>query len=427
VLIRSIPAPKEVRYAALGPERTLLAISDGTTRTVIVNALTGEGRHVLDQPSAVTSLRFGPAARTLAVGGSDGSVRLWRVSTGEHRATLRFGHVGRITDIAFSPRATLVATASADGTARVWRVGSAQPVSVLPAHENVVNDVDFSRDGSFVVTAGKDGTARTWRATNGESLATLRGHGDSVAAATFLPSGDRVVTAGADDTIRLWNVVRQPKLRVVRSFSKPVERVRFAGHEIEATVDGRIHVLEASGQELRQRGSGTEPVERAPDGARVTIKGKTAIVHRPDGRELVLGGHRDALTSARFSPDGRLVVTASRDSDAIVWDARRGTLRRKLLGHFSVVSDARFSPDGRWIITAGPGKAGLWDASTGALVYFLQGHKGKLLSAAFDRTSRVVVTGGVDGTVRTWRCDICGRVDELVPVARARLAAIAGD
>jgi len=235
------------------------------------------------------------------------------------------------------------------------------------------------------------------------------------------------VTAGADGTIRLWNVVRQPRLRTVHSFSTPVEGVRFAGREIEATVDGRIHVLDASGQELRQRDAGPKPVERAPDGATVTIKGKTAIVHRPDGRELVLEGHRDAVTSARFSSDGRLIVTASRDHDAIVWDARRGTRVRRLLGHFSTVSDARFSPDGRWIVTAGPGKAGVWDAASGALVYFLQGNEDILLSAAFDATSRVIVTGGRDGSVRTWRCDICGRVDELIRVGHARLAAVARD
>jgi len=425
-LVASIAAPKTIRYAALGPERTLLAISDGSRRTVIVNALNGEGRHVLEQPSAVTALRFGPAARTLAVGGSDGSVRLWRVSTGEHRATLRFGHVGHVRDIAFSLRSTLLATASTDGTARVWRVGSAQPVSVLPGHENFVNDVDFSSNGSFVVTAGKDGTARVWRAENGESIATLRGHGDSVSAAAFLPGDRRVVTAGVEGTVRIWDSVRQPPLRLVRAFKLPVTRVRFARGGFEAdTADGRLHVLSNDGQELAQREADEPAAERSPDGATLRIEGKTAVVRRPDGRELILRGHLDVVTSAHFSPDGAYVVTASRDHDPIVWDARRGVAVRKLLGHFAIVSDARFSPDGRWIVTAGPGKPGLWDASTGELIYLLQGHKGILLSVAFDATSRRIVTGGSDGTVQTYRCTICGHADELIALARARLAAAA--
>ena len=427
-LVGSIAAPKTIRLAALGPERTLLAISDGSRRAVIVNAVNGEARHVVEQPSSVTAMRFGPAARTLAVGGSDGSVRMWRVSTGEPRGVLRFGHVGHVSDIAFSPRATLLATASTDGTARVWRVGSAQPVSVLPGHENYVNDVDFSANGRFVVTAGKDGTGRVWRGENAEAIAALQGHGDSVEAASFLTGDRRVVTSGGDGTLRIWDTVKQPPLRLVRSFRRPVTRVRFAGGGFEAETDnGRVHVLSAEGDEVGQRASKPPGIERSADGSTVTIEGKTAVLRRPDGRELVLRGHLDKVTSAHFSAHGQFVVTASRDHVPIVWDARSGVELHKLLGHFAIVSDARFSPDGRWIVTAGPEKVGLWDARTSELIYLLQGHDDIVLSAGFDSSSRRILTGGRDGTVRTYRCTICGHLDELMPLARARLGAAAQD
>jgi WD40 repeat protein len=371
----------------------------------------------------VTSLRFGPAARTLAVGGKDGTIHLWRVSTGEQRGLLG-GHAGHVRDIAFSPRATLLATASTDGTARVWRVGSGELVSVLPGHENFVNDVEFSANGSFVVTTGRDGTARVWRAENGETIVTLRGHADEVDAAAFLPGDRRVVTAGVEGTVRVWDSVKQPPLRLVRSLGKPVTRVGFAGDGFEAvTEDGRLHVLSADGAERAQRRAKQPGVERAPDGSTLRIEGKTVVIRRPNGRELILRGHRDVVTAARFSPDGAHVVTASRDHVPIVWDASSGVAVRKLHAHFGTVSDAQFSPDGRWIVTAGPGKPGLWDASTGELIYLLQGHQDILLSAAFDPTSRRIVTGGRDGTVRTYRCTICGHLDELIPLARARLVA----
>ena len=418
-----IPAPDSIRHGALSAGGTFVAVSDGTRRTIVLNALTGEARYELDQPSAVTALRFGPAGRTLAVGGSDGSTRLWSVASGTLRNTLRFGHVGHVTDIAFSPRATLLATASTDGTARVWRVGSGEPVSVLPGHENYVHDVTFSPDGSFVATAGRDGTARVWRAANGEAIATLHGHGDRVLAAGFLPGGRRVVTAGVDDSVRVWDSVRQPYLSLVARLGQPVERVDVVDGRIEAiTSDGRLHRLAFDGSRLGDGPAPVRPPLRSADGATVRIEGKTAVITRPDGRELVLRGHTDLVTSADFSPDGRLLVTASRDHDPIVWDARRGSEIRRLLGHFAVVSDARFSPDGRWIVTAGPGKPGLWEVASGELIYLFQGHVDVLLSATFDATSRRIVTGGRDGTVQTYRCTICGRADELTRLARARLA-----
>ncbi len=47
----------------------------------------------------------------------------------------------------------------------------------------------------------------------------------------------------------------------------------------------------------------------------------TARVWPADGKgqEIVLRGHRGAVTSAAFSPDGSHVVTASRDGTARYW------------------------------------------------------------------------------------------------------------
>ena len=52
-----------------------------------------------------------------------------------------------------------------------------------------------------------------------------------------------------------------------------------------------------------------------------------------NGAELLtLKGHNSEISSARFSPDGGRIVTASRDNTAKVWDAQSGaevvTLRR---------------------------------------------------------------------------------------------------
>ncbi len=90
--------------------------------------------------------------------------------------------------------------------------------------------------------------------------------------------------------------------------------------------------------------------------------------------------------------------------------------------HFAIVSDARFSPDGRWIATAGPVTSALVSAETGKLAFYLRGHAGKLTSVAFAPDGKRIATGGVDGTVRLYRCEICGGVHALLSLADARLA-----
>jgi WD40 repeat protein len=127
--------------------------------------------------------------------------------------------------------------------------------------------------------------------------------------------------------------------------------------------------------------------------------------------------------SVAFSPDGATVVTASSDGTARIWDARTGELLHILRGHFGVVTDASFSPDGQWIVTAGPSTAALWTAATGERLFYLRGHAGRLTSASFDPTGTILLTSGLDGTVRTYPCDVCKSGPALLAAARARLAA----
>lgn len=423
VVTGELRLPETFRIAAIGPKGTLVAVSDGTRRVVIVNALTGDARYVLEQRSSVTSLAFGPGARILASGGKDGTARLWRLSTGRQFAVLG-GHASWVTAVAFSPRATFVATASRDGTGRVWAIGEAQPVSVLAGHTNPLTDISFSPDGEMVATASSDRTARVWKASTGAGLSILAGHSEAVTGARF-PNDSDVITGSRDGTLRRWYIVSAPRLELVTDLPRAVARARFVTRRrIEAvTVDGARVLLTRGGRTLeRGRAPLTEPA-RSRSGATAVIEKTVVLVRRPDGRVLRLLGHTGPVMSVRFSRDGQRVVTASRDNDARVWDARSGTPLLTLRGHFGAVRDASFSPDGRWIVTAGPQTAALWDAGTGARLFFLAGHLRPLTTASFDESGTLIVTGDLDGVVRWYSCEICVRGPQLLRLAEQRLRA----
>ena len=107
------------------------------------------------------------------------------------------GHDGQVLDVAITASGTEVATASTDGTARIWSVSSGQLEAPLFGHTRFVRTVDFSPNGLSVVTASDDGTARTW-ALNGRRLHdTRRTHG-YVLDARFSPDGFTVMTGGED-------------------------------------------------------------------------------------------------------------------------------------------------------------------------------------------------------------------------------------
>ena len=72
-----------------------------------------------------------------------------------------------------------------------------------------------------------------------------------------------------------------------------------------------------------------------------------------------------AMYSAAFSPDGRRVVTASKDNTARIWDAETYQQIAVLAGHEGILYSALFSPDGRRVLTASwDNTARIWDAET---------------------------------------------------------------
>jgi WD40 repeat protein len=298
------------------------------------------------------------------------------------------GNQGEVLDVAISPDGTSVVSASTDGTARVWDTGTESLQGYLYGHANYVDAVDFSPDGTAIVTASLDRTAQTWRP-NGQQVATLAGHGGTVTDAVFLPDGYAVVTAGEDGTVRVWDAGTRP------DFAEDA----VTPPEPPATTT------------------------TSPDGdTTATASGNDVLLERADGTTSNLTGHRLKVTSVAFSPDGTRLLSASRDHDVILWDVATGKQLRVLRGHFGTVSDARFSPDGRWIVTAGPRTVGLWWGSEGELVRLLTGPPGPFTAVSFLPGSRTIVASSAGDVVSAYDCRICGEIPDLLTLADERLA-----
>jgi len=66
-----------------------------------------------------------------------------------------------------------------------------------------------------------------------------------------------------------------------------------------------------------------------------------------------------------FSPDGRRIITGSRDQTAKIWEAASGGELLTLSGHTAYIAFVAFSPDGQRVITAsGDQTAKAWKAAT---------------------------------------------------------------
>ena len=236
----------------------------------------------------------------------------------------------------------------------------------LTGHTKTISDMAYSPDGLLLATAGHDGTARLWHPATGRCLHTLTGHDivihgvrdTGVHGVAFSPDGRLLATGGDDGTARLWDP--------------------------------------ATGRCLRTLTGHTETDWGLAFGKKTLF---TAITGNEDVRILTGPG---VVMGVAFSPDGRLLATASRDKTARLWDPATGDCLRTLTGHTSTIAEVTFSPDGRLLATASRDEtARLWDPATGECLRTLD-HDNELLGVAFSPDGRLLATVGTYGTALLW-------------------------
>ena len=124
-------------------------------------------------------------------------------------------------------------------------------------------------------------------------------------------------------------------------------------------------------------------------------------------------GHLGEVRDARFSPDGKYLVTVS-DYNLVnqttLWELEGGQWREKvILKHSTWVTAVRncFSPDGKYLVIVSNHNAKLWELEGGQWreKVTLRHSSGVVMSASFSSDGNHLVTASGDGTCKIWWLD----------------------
>ena len=139
-----------------------------------------------------------------------------------------------------------------------------------------------------------------------------------------------------------------------------------------------------------------------------------------------LKGHAGRIHALAFSPkDGNLIVSASADKTAKLWDVNQGKSVRDFAGHGDAVLGVNVSRDGTKLVTGSADKtARIWNLADGKTLATLSGHAGPVTSVFLADDASRVATGSADQSVRIWDA-ASGRELQRMSDHRAALAGVA--
>ena len=115
-----------------------------------------------------------------------------------------------------------------------------------------------------------------------------------------------------------------------------------------------------------------------------------------------------SFTDIDWSPDGTLVAASAQDNQVYVWDTKSKKLIQTLKLFTDNVNSAAFSPDGQFLAAGSKDtqvrvwNTKTWDEATIILKGPLKGHTGEVLSVRFSADSKFLVTAGSDNMARVW-------------------------
>jgi len=322
----------------------------------------------------ILSVAWATNGKKLASGCKKSEIRIWDPETGQQLGKTLTGHKQWITCLQWEPfhrntECRRLASSSKDGSIRIWDTVLCKSLIILTSHLQSVTCIRWGGEG-LIYSSSQDRTIKVWRDSDGVLCRTLQGHGHWVN--TMALNTEYVIRTGAYEPAKKKN------------FSDNED------HNMQVALD-RYNSIKGSNPELLVSGSDDF----------------TLFLWKPSESKNHLErmtGHQALINQVQFSPDGRLIASASFDKSIKIWNGINGKFVTALRGHVSSVYQIAWSADSR-LLCSGSSDSTLkvWDTKTKKLMFDLPGHSDEVYAVDWSPDGERVVSGGKDKVLKVWR------------------------
>jgi WD40 repeat protein len=267
----------------------------------------------------------------------------------------------------------------------------------------------FTPDGKYVVTGGQFELA-FWDAGNGKLVGRIRTRSERTYALLFLKDGTLAAAGGRpgqEGDVCIYDVsgaaiFRAGAAPVLDGVNDPKVRKRKL---LEADDVVLCLALSPDGKQLAAGGSADRTVN-------VWEIAKLGESTKP---VQVVENHADWVFAIAFLPDGKHLVTCSRDKTAKIWDLVAKESVVTFPGHQNTVYAVASKADGKQAISAGEdNEVRFWNTTgEGKQVRAGAGHSARIHRIATHPTKPLFATCSADQTVRIWNADTGKQVQTL--------------
>jgi ribosome assembly protein 4 len=365
---------------------------------------------------AVLAVAFSPDSQQFASGSGDTTVRLWDIHTNTALRTMK-GHADWVLTIAWSPDGQRLASGDNKGVIIIWDPQDGKKLATLNGHKKFVTAMAWEplhQDGDCLrlVSSSKDGTAIVWNTRLGTKMLHISGHSSSVTCVVWGGEG-LIYTASQDRTIRVWTADSGKLCRVLETHAHWVNHLALSNGYALRT--GWVDPAKPHAEPPR---SSAEARARALERYQEFMKAnpRELLVSGSDDFTLCLWdptcnkkplirmtGHQQPINIVSFSPDGRLIASASFDKSVKVWNGRDGSFIATFRSHVGPVYQVCWSADSRLLVTGSKDSTvKIFSPSTKKLVSDLPGHADEVYAVDWSPDGTRVGSASKDRTVKIW-------------------------